>query len=88
MPFLGGQHSGVEVCPIYNERYLAQGYCIKEKIRVPLREGNDEIGFDKYSWSEHISRKFSQRRGADNPLFPVLKKHGISPILESNCDED
>ena len=71
-----------------DEGYLAQGYYIKEKIKVPLREGKDEISFDKYSWSEHISRKFSQRRGADNPLLPVLRRHGINPILESNGDED
>jgi nitroreductase len=70
-----------------DEGYLAQGYYIKKKIKVPLREGKDEIDFDRYSWSEHISRKFSQRRGADNPLFPVLRRHGFNPILESNDDE-
>ena len=70
-----------------DEGYLAQGYYIKEKIKVPLRAGKDEIDFDRYSWSEHISRKFSQRCGADNPLFPVLKRHGINPILVSSDDE-
>ena len=71
-----------------DEGYLAQGYYIKERIKVPLREGTDEIDFDRYSWSEHISRKFSQRRGADNPLFPVLRRHKINPILDSNGDKD
>ena len=70
-----------------DEGYLAQGYYIKERIKVPLREGKDEIDFDRYSWSEHISRKFSQWRGADNPLFPVLKQHGINPILVSSDAE-
>ncbi|MDF1537841.1 MAG: nitroreductase family protein [Candidatus Thorarchaeota archaeon] len=60
-----------------DEGYLAQGYYIKKRIKVPLLEGEEDgIGFDRYSWSEHISRKF-RRRGESNPLFGILKKQGF-----------
>lgn len=60
-----------------DEGYLAQGYYIRKKTKVPLIDREDTIGFDKYSWSEHISRKFrsSFRRG--DPLLEILKRHGF-----------
>ncbi len=60
-----------------DEGYLAQGYYIKKKIKVPLDGEEDTIGFDKYSWSEHISRKFRHRRWENNPLLSILKNHGF-----------
>lgn len=61
-----------------DEGYLAQGYYIKKRIKVPLDDQEDNIGFDKYSWSEHISRKFRHRRWEDNPLFSILKENGFN----------
>ncbi|MCK5240443.1 MAG: nitroreductase family protein, partial [Candidatus Thorarchaeota archaeon] len=61
-----------------DEGYLAQGYYIKKRIKVPLDDAEDNIGFDKYSWSEHISRKFRHSRWKDNPLLTILKENGFS----------
>ncbi|MCG3226323.1 MAG: nitroreductase family protein [Candidatus Heimdallarchaeota archaeon] len=61
-----------------DEGYLTQGYYIKQRAKIPLKEGKDEIDYDKYSWSEHISRKFSQRRWSDDTLFSIIKKHGFN----------
>jgi nitroreductase len=60
-----------------DEGYLAQGYYIKKQIKVPLGDEEDTIGFDRYSWSEHISRKFRHRRWEENPLLNVLKEQGF-----------
>jgi len=60
-----------------DEGYLAQGYYIKKRIMVLLPEGEeDTIDFDRYSWSEHISRKF-RGRGFGNPLLRILKEQGF-----------
>ena len=60
-----------------DEGYLTQGYYIKQNAKIPLKEGKDEIGYDKYSWSEHISRKFSQRKKISDTLLSIIKKHGF-----------
>ena len=60
-----------------DEGYLTQGYYIKQRAKIPLKEGKDEIDYDKYSWSEHISRKFSQRRWSGDTLFSIIKKYGF-----------
>ena len=49
----------IEICmKKMDEGYLAQEYYIKSRTKVDLVDKEDTIGFDKYSWSEHISRKF------------------------------
>ncbi|MHA1909527.1 MAG: nitroreductase family protein [Candidatus Thorarchaeota archaeon] len=61
-----------------DEGYLSQGYYIKKRIKVPLDDGEeDSVDFDKYSWSEHISRKFRHRRWESNPLLSILIEHGF-----------
>jgi nitroreductase len=62
-----------------DEGMLAQGYYIKEKTKIPLKEGKDDIDFDRYSWCEHISRKMCQGRWSDDPLFTILQRHGFNP---------
>ncbi len=70
--------SEVEECmKEMDEGYLTQGYYIKAKAKIPLKEGDDTIDYDKYSWSEHISRKFSQRRWSGETLLSIIKKHGF-----------
>jgi nitroreductase len=70
----------IEECMrVMDEGYLAQGYYIKEKTKIKLKEGKDDIDFDTYSWSEHISRKMCQGRWSDESLFAILEKHGIKP---------
>ncbi len=60
-----------------DEGYISQGYYIKSKTKVPLEDKEDTIGFDKYSWSEHISRKFRSAFRIGNPLIEILRRHGF-----------
>jgi len=60
-----------------DEGYIAQGYYIKSKTKVPLEDKEDTIGFDKYSWSEHISRKFRSAFRIGDPLLDILRRHGF-----------
>lgn len=61
-----------------DEGYITQGYYIKQKAKIPLKEGKDTIDYDTYSWSEHISRKFCQGFWSDESLLTKLKKHGFN----------
>ncbi len=58
--------------------YITQGYYIKLQAKVPLKKGKDPIGYDKYSWSEHQSRKYSQGSWKKEPLLAILKRHGFN----------
>jgi nitroreductase len=60
-----------------DEGYLAQGYYIRSRTKVDLVDKEDTIGFDKYSWSEHISRKFRSAFRKGDPLLDILRKHGF-----------
>ncbi len=76
--YLDHSDSDIEECmKVMDEGYLAQGYYIKEKKKIALKNGKDNIDFDKYSWSEHISRKMCQGRWSEDPLYSILEKHGI-----------
>ncbi|MGY5876633.1 MAG: nitroreductase family protein [Candidatus Thorarchaeota archaeon] len=67
-----------------DQGYLAQGYYIKKRIKVPLEDKEDDVGFDRYSWSEHISRKFRRATWRDNPLVSIIEKHGFNLNRSSN----
>ncbi len=68
----------IEVCmKKMDEGFIAQGYYIKAKTKVPLEGEEDTIGFDKYSWSEHISRKFRSAFLKGDPLLEILRRHGF-----------
>lgn len=69
---------------VMDEGMLAQGYYIKEKTKISLKEGEDDIGFDTYSWCEHISRKMCQGRWSPDPLFTILERHGFRPNDEKD----
>lgn len=61
-----------------DEGYITQGYYIKNKAKIPLDQkfGEDKFDFDRYSWSEHISRKLIH--GIRGPLIiECLKKAGF-----------
>lgn len=61
-----------------DEGYITQGYYIKNKAKIPLPEGQeDDIDYDKYSWSEHISRKMIKREFKREPLIDVIRRHGF-----------
>ena len=61
-----------------DEGYITQGYYIKQKAKIPLQEGEDKIGWDKYSWSEHISRKITQGTWYKDSLLDILRKQGFN----------
>jgi len=60
-----------------DEGMLAQGYYIRSRTKVDLVDREDKIGFDKYSWSEHISRKFRSAFRRGDPLIEILRRHGF-----------
>jgi len=60
-----------------DEGYITQGYYIKLGAKIPLKEGKDEIDLDKYSWSEHISRKITQGAWYEESLLSLLRKQGF-----------
>lgn len=62
-----------------DQGYITQGYYIKQNAKIPLKEelGEDKIDYDKYSWSEHISRKMCQGRWGKKPLISILKENGF-----------
>ncbi len=61
-----------------DEGYITQGYYIKNKAKIPLPEGQkDDIDYDKYSWSEHISRKMIKWPGKREPLIDIIRRHGF-----------
>ncbi|NHJ40910.1 MAG: hypothetical protein FK731_12845 [Asgard group archaeon] len=57
--------------------YITQGYYIKLGAKIPLRKKEDKIKMDKYSWSEHISRKISQGMWSDKTLLDILRNYGF-----------
>ncbi len=60
-----------------DEGYITQGYYIKQNAKIPLKKGEDKIGFDKYSWTEHISRKITQGSWYKESLLNVLRRQGF-----------
>lgn len=60
-----------------DEGFIAQGYYIKDRTKVELVDKEDTIGFDKYCWSEHISRKFRSAYRHGDPLINILRRHGF-----------
>ncbi|MFX0014043.1 MAG: nitroreductase family protein [Promethearchaeota archaeon] len=60
-----------------DDGYITQGYYIKLQAKIPLKKGKDIIDYDKYSWSEHQSRKYSQGSWKKESLLSTLKEHGF-----------
>jgi nitroreductase len=72
-------NADIEACmKQMDEGYLAQGYYIKERTKVPLEDIEDTIGFDRYSWSEHISRKFRRTFWKGDPFLTILERQGFN----------
>ncbi len=68
-----------ECMKVMDEGYLEQGYYIKQSAKIPLKKelGEDKIDYDKYSWSEHISRKLIQGRWGEKPFISLLRDCGF-----------
>ncbi|MFW9922579.1 MAG: nitroreductase family protein [Candidatus Thorarchaeota archaeon] len=60
-----------------DDGYLTQGYYIKQNAKIPLQNKEDRFDFDRYSWTEHISRKISQGAWSEKSLVTILKEQGF-----------
>jgi FMN reductase (NADPH) len=62
-----------------DEGYLAQDYYRKARAKIRL-EGNrrETFGYDNYSWTEHICRKWGQWYPDSKELLTQLSKRGFS----------
>jgi hypothetical protein len=60
-----------------DEGYITQGYYIKQNAKIPLKSGEDTIDYDKYSWSEHITRKVTQGFWSLETLNEILRRKGF-----------
>jgi nitroreductase len=61
-----------------DDGYMAQGYYIKSRLKIPLKEGEDDIDYDRYTWSEHLRRKFAQGPIMRESLLSIIKRHGFN----------
>jgi len=56
---------------------IREGYYLKMNAKIPKPEGGeDTVGYDKYGWSEHVSRKYARRDPSDR-LKAQLASKGI-----------
>jgi len=63
---------------VMDEGYLAQGYYRKQKAKIRLEGGRPEtFTYDTYSWTEHISRKWTQWFADPEELLKQLKLRGF-----------
>ncbi len=67
-----------EAMQVMDEGYLAQGYYVKQKAKIPLEGKRKEtFTYDDYSWTEHISRKWGQWYPSPNKMLEALQKQGF-----------
>ena len=63
---------------VMDEGYLAQEYYSSGKLMIPLQgEREETFDFDRYSWTEHISRKAGQWLPLPEPLVKQLELCGF-----------
>ena len=56
---------------------IREGYYVNMNAKIPAPEkGEDSVGYDKYGWSEHISRKYARQDSSDK-LKNQLANKGI-----------
>jgi len=72
---------------VMDRGYLAQDYYRKADYMVPLEQGKKEtFTFERYSWTEHMSRKWGQWTRNPDRLIEGLKECGFD--LTSGTDDD
>jgi nitroreductase len=60
------------------EGYLAQDYYRRAKVIIPLEAEREEtFGYENYSWTEHISRKWGQWHRSTKELLDQLEQCGF-----------
>jgi hypothetical protein len=74
-----GDEEVKEAMTVMDDGYLAQAYYRKQNVKIPVEDGRrDDYTFDKYSWTEHISRKWGQWAKSPNELLDTLNERGFS----------
>ena len=62
---------------VMDDGYLAQDYYKNLKAMIPLQgERQETFDYETYSWTEHISRKWGQRR-FHSSLLEHLGRYGF-----------
>jgi len=63
---------------VMDDGYLEQDYYRRYGVKIDREDGRDDgYGFDTYSWTEHISRKWGQWAKSPNELLDALKERGF-----------
>ena len=61
-----------------DDGYLAQDYYRASKAKIPLEgQKKDPFGYEDYSWTEHISRKWGQWYPDSSALLKQLESRGF-----------
>lgn len=61
-----------------DEGYLAQDYYASLKAKIRITDKEDKYTYDDYSWTEHISRKWSHYYPLSDEILKQLKKCGFN----------
>ena len=57
---------------------IREGYYARMNAKIQKPEaGEDQVGYDKYGWGEHISRKYARRGQITDNLMAALKRAKI-----------
>ena len=67
-----------EALSVMDAGLIREGYYAQRNAKIPKPEaGEDSVGFDKYGWGEHMSRKYASRGQDTRTLRDDLLKKGI-----------
>lgn len=68
-----------EAMSVMDAGLIREGYYARLNAMIPRPAGEEgeEIGFDRYGWSEHMSRKYARRPG-DRKLHEAMHRKGIN----------
>lgn len=69
-----------EAMSVMDAGMIREGYYAKLSAKIPLPDGEageDAVDYDKYGWSEHMSRKYARRPGSSK-LYEDMRKKGIN----------
>ncbi len=67
-----------EAMKVMDDGYLQQEYYRKQNAKIQIEDGRqDDYTFDRYSWTEHISRKWGQWARSPDELLDALQERGF-----------
>lgn len=67
-----------EALSVMDAGLIREGYYSRMNSKIQKPEaGEDQVGYDKYGWGEHISRKYARRGQFTDSLMDDLRRAGI-----------